>query len=126
MNSSTHMEAAPLFQPIQVGNITLNHRVAMAPISRFRTDDNHVILPQVVEYYRQRASVPGTLIITEASVIAPQAGGYKIPEPGIWGKNHIAAWKKVSKYPPRGYQAFTFPKFPVRMPVLEWSIAPDM
>ena len=83
-----------LFQPIQVGDIQLSHRVIMAPLTRFRADENHVPLPFMVEYYAQRSSVPGTLLITEATFIAPQAGGYA-NVPGIWSEQQIAEWKKV-------------------------------
>ena len=65
-----------LFQTLKVGNINLQHRLVMAPLTRFRADDNHVPLPIVTEYYSQRASVPGTLLITEATFISPRAGGY--------------------------------------------------
>ena len=48
----------------------------------------------VPPYYEQRASVPGTLIITEAAFIAPNAGGLK-NRPGIYSQEQIRAWKKV-------------------------------
>ncbi|KAF7377291.1 putative inactive dehydrogenase EasA [Mycena sanguinolenta] len=52
-------------------------------------------LSHVREYYTQRASVPGTLLITEATFIAPKAGG--IPNaPGIWSEEQIAAWKQIT------------------------------
>src|SRR4051794_1613067 len=95
MESSTRTETDALFQPIQVGNMTLGHRIAMAPLTRFRSDDNHVPHPHVLDYYTQRASVPGTLLVTEATFIAPQAGGYG-NVPGIWSQEQIDAWRKVS------------------------------
>ena len=67
----------------------------MAPLTRYRADDNHVPLPFVEEYYAQRASVPGTLLITEATFIAAEASGYR-NVPGIWNAEQIAAWKKVT------------------------------
>ncbi|VDB93777.1 unnamed protein product [Peniophora sp. CBMAI 1063] len=84
-----------LFQPIKVGNVDLKHRIVLAPLTRFRADDNHVHTDLAVEYYAQRASTPGTLLITEATVIAPQAGGYD-NAPGIWNDAQIAAWKKIT------------------------------
>lgn len=49
----------------------------------------------VKDYYAQRASTPGTLLITEATFIAPQAGG--MPNvPGIYNEAQIAAWKEVT------------------------------
>ena len=84
-----------LFQPIKVGSIELAHRVVLAPMTRYRSDAAHVPTDLGVEMYSQRASVPGTLLITEATFIAPQAGGYA-HVPGIWNDAQIAAWKKVS------------------------------
>ncbi|KAF9265073.1 NADH:flavin oxidoreductase/NADH oxidase [Marasmius fiardii PR-910] len=84
-----------LFQPIKVGDVWLKHRVVLAPLTRFRADENHVpLLPIVKEYYTQRASEPGTLLITEATFIHPRAGGYA-NVPGIWSDAQINAWKEI-------------------------------
>lgn len=64
------------FEPLKVGKNVLQHRLVMAPLTRFRADDKHVQLDFAKEYYGQRASVPGTLIITEATFISKEAGGY--------------------------------------------------
>ncbi|KAI0844564.1 FMN-linked oxidoreductase [Daldinia vernicosa] len=84
-----------LFQPLKVGNATLQHRLIMAPLTRFRANVEHVPLPFVKEYYEQRASVPGTLLITEGTFITRRAGGY-LNVPGIWSKEQIAAWKEIT------------------------------
>ncbi|PSN67383.1 FMN-linked oxidoreductase [Corynespora cassiicola Philippines] len=89
------MSDSKLFKPLKVGNVELKNRVAMAPLTRFRADDDHVQLPFVPEYYAQRASVPGTLLVTEATFISPQAGGYP-NVPGIYNQAQIDAWKKVT------------------------------
>lgn len=83
-----------LFKPLTVGNMQLKHRIVLAPMTRFRATDDSVAPDLAVEYYAQRASTPGTLLITEATIIAPQAGGFaKVP--GIWNEQQIAAYKKV-------------------------------
>lgn len=84
-----------LFEPIQIGSITLGHRVALAPLTRYRANKAHVHGDLAVEYYSQRATFPGTLLITEATFIAAKAGGYN-NIPGIWNQNQIDAWKRVS------------------------------
>lgn len=69
--------------------------MAMAPMTRFRADDDHVPLPFVKDYYEQRAAVPGTLLITEGTFISQRAGG--APNvPGIYNDAQIAAWKKIT------------------------------
>ncbi|KAE8149373.1 NADH:flavin oxidoreductase/NADH oxidase family protein [Aspergillus avenaceus] len=84
-----------LFTPLQVGRVQLAHRIAMAPMTRFRVDDDHVPLPMVREHFEQRAAVPGTLLISEATVISPRAGGYA-NVPGIWSPEQIAGWRSVT------------------------------
>ncbi|TFK94781.1 NADH:flavin oxidoreductase/NADH oxidase [Polyporus arcularius HHB13444] len=80
-----------LFQPVRVGEIELAHRVVFAPCTRFRANKDNVHTSLGVTYYEQRASVPGTLLITEASIIEPQ-----VPHiPGIFNDEQLAGWKKV-------------------------------
>ncbi|KAH9945536.1 hypothetical protein B0H21DRAFT_822999 [Amylocystis lapponica] len=84
-----------LFQPIKVGTAELGHRVVYPPLTRLRADAAHVPGELGIEHYAQRASTPGTLLITEATFIAPQAGGYA-NVPGIWNDAQIAAWKRIT------------------------------
>ncbi|KAF2171220.1 hypothetical protein M409DRAFT_18337 [Zasmidium cellare ATCC 36951] len=85
-----------LFTPIQIGTLTLSNRIIMAPLTRFRASDTHTILPLAAEYYAQRArAYPGTLLISEACVIHPSAGG-NANVPGIYNAEQIAAWKAVT------------------------------
>ncbi|KNG49597.1 12-oxophytodienoate reductase 1 [Stemphylium lycopersici] len=90
------MSAERLFQPLKVGTMQLKNRIAMAPLTRFRVNDDHEILPMATQYYGERACVPGTLLITEATLISKQAGGYP-NVPGIWTQAQIDAWKPVTK-----------------------------
>ncbi|KAI2641173.1 putative oxidoreductase [Xylaria nigripes] len=83
-----------LFQPLRVGRCQLQHKVVLSPMTRFRADESAVPLSMVKEYYTQRASVPGTLLITEATAISPQAYGF-LNVPGIWTLEHIHSWKNV-------------------------------
>ncbi|KAJ5770057.1 FMN-linked oxidoreductase [Penicillium nucicola] len=85
-----------LLTPLKVGRLTLNQRMAMAPMTRLRADTSHLLLPSVKEYYQQRASVPGSLLIAEATVISPRHGGYS-NVPGIFNDKQIASWKEITK-----------------------------
>ncbi|KAJ7512703.1 FMN-linked oxidoreductase [Mycena galericulata] len=49
----------------------------------------------MAEYYAQRGSVAGTLLIAEATLIAKKAGGFR-NVPGIWSPEQIAGWKQVT------------------------------
>ncbi|KAL0573441.1 hypothetical protein V5O48_008513 [Marasmius crinis-equi] len=85
-----------LFTPIQVGLMSLQHRIVHAPTSRYRADADSVpLMPIVEDYYSQRARVPGTLLIAEGTLVSREAGG--MPNvPGIWSERQIKAWKEVS------------------------------
>jgi NADPH2 dehydrogenase len=90
MSSST----STLFSPIRVGNMDLQHRVVLAPLTRVRAQANHVPTPQAPAYYSQRGSMPGTLLVTEATFISQKAGGYD-NVPGIYTDAQVEEWKKV-------------------------------
>lgn len=87
-----------LFQPVKVGKLELKHRIVMAPLTRYRADDEHVHTDMGLEYYSQRASTPGTLLITEGSFIANKAGGNG-NVPNLETDAQLAAWKKVREVP---------------------------
>jgi NADPH2 dehydrogenase len=88
------ISSSKLFQPTKVGELTLAHRVVLAPLTRDRANAEHVHGALGLEYYTQRSSVPGSLLITEATIVAPQAGGHP-SAPGITSDAQIAAWKKI-------------------------------
>ena len=96
MSETPETETVPmLFQPVKVGDLTLAHRVVLAPLTRCRANVRSAHTDIAVTYYSQRGSVPGTLLITEATVIAPFAGMMTPHMPGIWSEEQIAAWKRV-------------------------------
>lgn len=76
--------------------MNLGHRIAMAPLTRVRADDNHIQVPLAVEYYTQRACVPGTLLIAEATLVSPAHAGFP-HAPGLWSAEQIAGWKTVTE-----------------------------
>jgi len=58
-----------LFTPVQIGPITLKHRIVMPPMSRLRAQwPSGIPSDLMLEYYSQRAS-DGGLILTEATAI---------------------------------------------------------
>lgn len=85
-----------LFKPLRINDsIEIGHRVALAPLTRMRAHNNQVTNLHT-EYYSQRASRPGTFMITEATFISEAAGGYA-SAPGIFKQSHIDGWGKVFK-----------------------------
>ena len=81
-----------LFDPIQIGDMTLPNRIVMAPLTRNRAPgaQPHALM---AEYYAQRASAG--LIVTEATAINPQAQGYA-DVPGLWTAQQVQGWKLVT------------------------------
>ncbi|CAE6505798.1 unnamed protein product [Rhizoctonia solani] len=86
--------ASKLFEPLRVGDLTLAHRIIMAPMTRLRATEDGVVTEITAEYYSQRSAVPGTLLIAEAVSVAAEAGGF--PNlPGFSNDTQVAGWKKV-------------------------------
>ncbi|KAK3113894.1 hypothetical protein LTR53_008341 [Teratosphaeriaceae sp. CCFEE 6253] len=69
-----------------------------SPWSKARTlshSDRRTHAHRPPEYYVQRACVPGTLIVSEATIIAKRHAG-RLNVPGIWSKAQIAGWREVT------------------------------
>jgi NADPH2 dehydrogenase len=62
------MVTTQLFEPLSVGRLKLQHRIGMCPLTRYRASDDHVPLDIMATYYGQRASEPGTLLISEGEL----------------------------------------------------------
>lgn len=82
-----------LFDPITLGDLALNNRIIMAPLTRCRAGEGRVPSALMVEYYRQRASAG--LILTEATSVTPMGVGYP-NTPGIWSAEQIQVWRAVT------------------------------
>jgi N-ethylmaleimide reductase len=66
-----------LFTPVQVGAITLTHRIVMPPMSRLRAQwPSGVPSDLMLEYYGQRTS-DGGLIFTEAHRASTTTSRYR-------------------------------------------------
>ncbi|MEY4766074.1 MAG: hypothetical protein RI907_2747 [Pseudomonadota bacterium] len=87
------MSTSALYQPFQLGRVTLANRMVMAPLTRNRAEAGNVPGPLTIEYYSQRAGVG--LIIAEATQVSAQAQGY-IATPGVHTPEQIVGWKKVT------------------------------
>jgi N-ethylmaleimide reductase len=82
-----------LFEPYRLGNITLQNRIVMAPLTRNRAGAGLVPTPLMAEYYGQRASAG--LIVTEATQVSDTAQGYQ-DTPGIYTEDQVAGWRRVT------------------------------
>jgi N-ethylmaleimide reductase len=81
-----------LWQPIQVCDIKLNHRLAMAPMTRSRATAQGVPTELNAEYYSERASM--ALIISEGTQPSDDGQGYLFT-PGMYTDDQVIGWRKV-------------------------------
>jgi N-ethylmaleimide reductase len=93
MSKENNMNAA-LWQPIKVGDLYLDHRLAMAPMTRSRSTPQGIPTEMNAEYYAQRAST--ALIISEGTQPSGEGQGYLLT-PGIYTDGQIAGWRKVTE-----------------------------
>ena len=83
-----------LFQPIQLGNIFLNNRIVMPPMTRSRASQpGDIANDMMATYYAQRATAG--LIVAEGTQISSMGKGYAWT-PGIYTPEQIAGWKNVT------------------------------
>ncbi len=86
------MASHTLFDPFELGPLSLANRIAMAPLTRCRAGFDGVPTPLMASYYHQRASAG--LIITEATQVSPQGMGY-FRTLGIHDDAQLAGWRVV-------------------------------
>lgn len=88
MTAFTH-----LFSPVRLGELELDNRIVMAPMTRNRADAQGVPGELMVDYYAQRAEAG--LIVAEGAW--PSAAGQAYcRQPGIATAAQIAGWRKVT------------------------------
>lgn len=82
-----------LWSSVQVGRMTLPHRLAMSPMTRSRAQEDGTPGELSALYYTQRASLG--LLITEGTQPSDDGQGYLFT-PGIYTDRHIEGWKRVA------------------------------
>ncbi|WP_106252281.1 alkene reductase [Allonocardiopsis opalescens] len=87
------MNATPLLEPYRLGPLALRNRMVMAPMTRYRAEEDGTPGPLVAEYYAQRAGAG--LIVTEG-IWPSRAGqsGWRIP--GLETDGHVRGWRAVT------------------------------
>ncbi|CAH6723770.1 probable NADPH dehydrogenase [[Candida] jaroonii] len=91
----TSLADTKVFEPLKVGDIELQHRVAFPPTTRYRANDDHTPSTLNLQYYKDRASTPGTLLVTEGVLVSPRLGLHR-NAPGIWSEEQVKSWKKIT------------------------------
>jgi N-ethylmaleimide reductase len=84
-----------LFSPISFGELKLEHRIIMAPLTRSRSVQPDSVPGDLMrEYYQQRAS-EGGLIISEATNISLTSRGW-LGAPGLYSDAQVDGWQEVT------------------------------
>lgn len=90
----TNSRVDVLFQPLQVGPLTLKNRIVMAPMTR-SFSPNGVPGANVAEYYRRRAENNVGLILSEGTVINRPAARNEENIPCFHGQASLDGWASV-------------------------------
>lgn len=85
---------AALRSPLQLGALSLPHRVVMAPLTRNRADEDGTPNALMAEYYGQRAG-SAALIVSEATWVVQQGKPYP-RTPGLANDAHRDGWRRVT------------------------------
>ncbi|MEO0948054.1 MAG: alkene reductase [Cyanobacteria bacterium J06641_5] len=82
-----------LLSPFDLGDLSLQNRVVLAPLTRARAGIERMPNALMAEYYRQRASAG--LLISEATTVSEQANGWQ-NSPGIYTDAQGEGWQQVT------------------------------
>ncbi|WP_444934157.1 alkene reductase [Microbulbifer sp. JTAC008] len=89
------MKNESLFSEINLGPYTLKNRIVLPPLTRSRSSQpGNIANDLMANYYSQRAGAG--FMVTEGTQIEPRGQGYAWT-PGIYSKEQIEGWKKVTK-----------------------------
>ncbi|MGB3571542.1 MAG: alkene reductase [Phormidesmis sp.] len=92
MSSSTNI--SHLFQPYEMGDLSLNNRVAMPPLTRGRAGKERIPNALMAEYYVQRSNAG--LVIAEGTAPSKQGNGWD-QAPGIYNEAQTEGWRQVAE-----------------------------
>lgn len=89
----TNDPVAALFRPFSGGGLTLKNRIAMSPMTRWKSP-GQIPGPDVAAYYRRRAENEVGLIITEGTTVDHAVSSYSVRVPAFHGKA-LEGWRRV-------------------------------
>ncbi|MCP1271919.1 oxidoreductase, partial [Acetobacter cerevisiae] len=88
------MSSSSLFEPVRLGDLSLENRIFLPPLTRCRsTQPGDIPNALMAEYYAQRTQAG--FLITEGTQIEPRGQGYAWT-PGIYSPEQVAGWKLVT------------------------------
>ena len=82
-----------IFKSFELGDLTLENRMVMAPMTRNRANKEGLVSTMMVTHYQQRASAG--LIIAESAPVSAKGVGYP-NTPGLFTENQADSWKPLT------------------------------
>jgi 2,4-dienoyl-CoA reductase-like NADH-dependent reductase (Old Yellow Enzyme family) len=89
------MSNTALFQPFELGKLSLKNRIVMAPMTRSMSPGN-IPNSKNIDYYRRRAAGGVGLIITEGTCVNHIAANGYPNVPYFYGEEALEGWRKVA------------------------------
>ena len=80
-----------LFEPVQLGPLTLRNRLVMAPMGTCLDESGHITDETIAYYVRRAAGGVGTITVEGCLVSAETVG----PEPKICGPEYLPGLKRL-------------------------------
>lgn len=87
---------APLWEPLQVGSVTLKNRIVVTAHS-LQYAENNLMTQQSVDYYEERAKGGAGLILTEAQAVHPSSRGLAPRTMQGWPAEVIPVYERVAE-----------------------------
>ncbi|MFB9234343.1 NADH:flavin oxidoreductase/NADH oxidase [Plantactinospora siamensis] len=86
-----------LFQPLDLRNVTLPNRVAMAPMCQYSAGPDGLPTDWHRIHLGARAVGGVGLVLTEATAVAPE-GRISPQDTGLWSGAHVDAWRPITRF----------------------------
>ena len=87
---------AKLFEPLQIGNITLKNRIVVSPMCQYSSQDGFANDWHLV-HLGSRAVGGAALVIAEATAVTPE-GRITLDDLGIWKDEHIPFLQRITTF----------------------------
>ncbi|WP_206812709.1 NAD(P)/FAD-dependent oxidoreductase [Paradesulfitobacterium ferrireducens] len=91
------MHTAKIFQPIQVGSMTVRNRIVMPPMSTRLSNTDGSVTPRLLDYYETRAKGGVGAIIVEYSYIDEEASKAAVCQLGVYSDNLLPGLSELAE-----------------------------
>lgn len=86
-----------LFSPVQLGNLKLKNRIALAPMTRVSAAEDGSVTERMIRYYLRFVQGGFGLIITEGTYIDESHSQGYLYQPGLTSREHIKSWRRLTE-----------------------------